>query len=118
MPAAAAAEHEGEDEPGQRGDEPGDQDDGGDVVAEPGAAPPAERVVDQVVGVVPATGAPGMGLSCPSVVPVSRGGGPAPAGERDDAATGAGAHLAEMLVFQGELVHYADGGGDRRPGAG
>jgi hypothetical protein len=33
VPAAAAAEHEGEDEPGQRGDEAGDQDDGGDVVA-------------------------------------------------------------------------------------
>src|ERR1022692_3710926 len=32
-----------------------------------------------------------------------------PGGERDDAA---GAHVAELLVFQGELVDCADEGGD------
>src|ERR1039457_4888950 len=38
-----------------------------------------------------------------------------PGGERDDAAAGAGAHVAELLVFQGELVDCADEGRDGGP---
>src|SRR5262249_2663071 len=66
----------------------------------------------QVVGVVPVTGPPTlvMGLSCLGLL--TAGPGWLPAGERDDVAIGAGAHVTELLVFQGELVHRADEGGD------
>jgi hypothetical protein len=50
---------------------------------------------------------PRPGKYAPSLI--ARAGG-CPAGERDDAAVGVG--VAELLVFQGELVDGADKGGD------
>jgi hypothetical protein len=81
----------------------------------PGAASPGEfgeRVVDQVLCVVPVDRTADVGHR--PFLPGFINGGPdwLPAGERDDVATGAGAHVTKLLVFQGELVHGADEGGD------
>lgn len=45
-------------------------------------------------------------------MPSVAGSGWLPAGERDDFAASAGAHIAELLVFQCELVDYTDEGRD------